>query len=104
MFIAPDKVRSKYRFVNICAQRTRQILDGATQRVDLNVKKPAFVAMQEVLADKVEWTVKEDRRPRSARNRRDPASGGGALSSTPRRAPPSGAPTAPPHHESRRVP
>jgi DNA-directed RNA polymerase omega subunit len=59
MFIAPDKVRSKYRFVNICAQRTRQILDGATQRVDSNVKKPAYVAMQEVLADKVEWTVKE---------------------------------------------
>ncbi len=59
MFIAPEKVRSKYRFVNICAQRTRQILEGAQQRVEVPVKKPAYVAMQEVLADKVEWTVKE---------------------------------------------
>ena len=59
MFIVSDKIGSKYRFVNLCAQRTRQILDGAQQRVELPIKKPAFVAMQEVLADKVEWTVKE---------------------------------------------
>jgi DNA-directed RNA polymerase omega subunit len=63
MFIAPEKIGSKYRFVNLCAQRTRQILDGAVQRVDLGVNKPAFVAMQEVLADKVEWTVKETVEP-----------------------------------------
>ncbi len=59
MFIAPDKIGSKYRFVNLCAQRTRQILDGAEQRLDLPIKKPAYVAMQEVLAGKVEWTIKE---------------------------------------------
>ena len=63
MFIAPERARSKYRFVNICAQRTRQILDGAQQRVELSIKKPAYVAMQEVLADKVEWTVRETQAP-----------------------------------------
>ena len=63
MFIVSDKIGSKYRFVNLCAQRTRQILDGAVPRVESSVNKPAFVAMQEVLSGKVEWTVKETQAP-----------------------------------------
>ena len=63
MFIAPEKIVSKYRFVNLCAQRTRQILDGAVPRIEASVQKPAFVAMQEVLSGKIEWTVKETLAP-----------------------------------------
>lgn len=63
MFTVSDKIGSKYRFVILCAQRTRQILEGAQPRVETAVKKPAFLAMQEVLADKVEWTVKESLPP-----------------------------------------
>ena len=59
MFIVSDKIGSKYRFVNLCAQRTRQILDGAQQRVEVPINKPAYVAMQEVLQGKVEWTHRE---------------------------------------------
>ncbi len=63
MFIVSEKIGSKYRFVNLCAQRTRQILDGAEQRVESGITKPTYVAMQEVLAGKVEWTVKETQAP-----------------------------------------
>ncbi len=63
MFTVNEKIGSKYRFVILCAQRTRQLLDGAQTRVETPCKKPAFVAMQEVLSDRVEWTVKETQPP-----------------------------------------
>jgi DNA-directed RNA polymerase omega subunit len=63
MFIAPDKIGSKYRFVNLCAQRTRQLLEGAQHRVDLAIKKPAYVAMQEILSDKIAWATKATIQP-----------------------------------------
>lgn len=63
MFIVSDKIGSKYRFVNLCAQRTRQILEGAQQRVESPINKPAYVAMQEVLQGKVEWTYRETTPP-----------------------------------------
>jgi DNA-directed RNA polymerase omega subunit len=59
MFIVDEKIGSKYRFVTLCAQRTRQLLDGADPRVETSCKKPAFVAMQEVMSGKVEWTIRE---------------------------------------------
>ncbi len=59
MFIVSEKIGSKYRFVNLCAQRTRQILEGAQQRVEVGINKPAYVAMQEVIQGKVEWTYRE---------------------------------------------
>lgn len=63
MFIVSEKIGSKYRFVNLCAQRTRQILEGAQQRVEVGINKPAYVAMQEVIQGKVEWTCRETAPP-----------------------------------------
>jgi DNA-directed RNA polymerase omega subunit len=63
MFTVSEKIGSKYRFVILCAQRTRQLLEGAEPRLETAIKKPAFLAMQEVLADRVEWTVKETEPP-----------------------------------------
>jgi DNA-directed RNA polymerase omega subunit len=63
MFTVSEKIGSKYRFVILCAQRTRQLLEGAEPRLETSIKKPAFLAMQEVLADRVEWTVKETEPP-----------------------------------------
>jgi DNA-directed RNA polymerase omega subunit len=63
MFTVNDKIGSKYRFVTLCAQRTRQLLNGAQVRVETTCLKPAHVAMKEILADKVEWTVKESQPP-----------------------------------------
>jgi len=63
MFTVSDKIGSKYRFVVLCAQRTRQLLEGAEVRIESGFKKPAFLAIQEVLSDKVEWTVKETQPP-----------------------------------------
>lgn len=59
MFKVDEKIGSKYRFVILCAQRTRQLLEGAEPRVESPFKKPAYVATQEVLQGKVTWTVKE---------------------------------------------
>ena len=63
MFTVNEKIGSKYRFVVLCAQRTKQLLEGAEPRMEVPVKKPAFLAMQEVLAGQVEWTVKETEPP-----------------------------------------
>jgi DNA-directed RNA polymerase omega subunit len=63
MFTVNEKIGSKYRFVTLCAQRTKQLLSGAQARVETACIKPAYVAMQEILADKVEWTVRESQPP-----------------------------------------
>jgi DNA-directed RNA polymerase omega subunit len=63
MFVVDDKVGSKYRFVLLCAQRTKQLLEGAQQRVETTCAKPAYVAMQELMAGKVEWTVQATEPP-----------------------------------------
>ena len=63
MFIVDEKIGSKYRFVVLCAQRTRQLLEGADPRVESTIRKPAFVAMQEVMSGKVDWRVNEPEPP-----------------------------------------
>ncbi len=63
MFQVSEKIGSKYRFVVICGQRARQLMDGAQVRVETSSQKPAYVAMQEVNADKVNWTTKETEPP-----------------------------------------
>ncbi|MEW6757651.1 MAG: DNA-directed RNA polymerase subunit omega [Acidobacteriota bacterium] len=63
MFKVDDKIGSKYRFVILCAQRTRQLLEGAEPRVETVCKKPAHVAMREVQAGQVTWTQSESQVP-----------------------------------------
>ncbi len=63
MFEVDPKIGSKYRFVNICAQRTRQLFQGAEPRVKLSSENVPFLAMREVLAGKVQWRFKGEEEP-----------------------------------------
>ncbi len=63
MFQVSEKIGSKYRFVVLCSQRSRQLMEGAQVRVETSSQKPAHVAMQEVQADKVNWTTLEPEAP-----------------------------------------
>lgn len=65
MFQVDEKVGSKYRFVVLCAQRSRQLMEGGQVRVETASQKPAYIAMQEVLTDKVNWTAREAEAPAS---------------------------------------
>lgn len=63
MFKVSEEIASKYRFVNLCAQRSKQLLDGADPRVEVTVTKPAAIATQEIMAGKVNWTRIETSAP-----------------------------------------
>lgn len=54
-------VDSKYRLIIVAARRSKQLQRGARARVDTDPKrKLTRVAMEEVKAGKVEYTVIED--------------------------------------------
>lgn len=63
MFKVSEDIASKYRFVNLCAQRSRQLLEGAEPRVEATVTKPAAIATQEIMAAKINWTRIETSAP-----------------------------------------
>ena len=50
---------SKYRLIQVAAKRARQLQNGARAQVNVDSSKPTKVAMEEVKAGKVEWTVNE---------------------------------------------
>ena len=60
MFNVDEKVGSKYRYIVLCNQRTKQLLQGAEPRVDTSVKKPAYIAMQEMSDGKIDWKLKTE--------------------------------------------
>ena len=63
MFKVNEKIGSKYRFVILCAQRSKQLLEGADPRVEATCTKPAAIAFQEVISDKVTWNTLETQPP-----------------------------------------
>lgn len=63
MFQVDGKVGSKYRFVVLCAQRSRQLMEGAQVRVETASQKPAYISMQEITQDKVDWSIRETEVP-----------------------------------------
>ena len=50
-----EKTDSKFRFVLLAAHRAEQLIRGARPRVDESSPKIAKVAMEEILADTVNW-------------------------------------------------
>lgn len=58
MFIVDEKTGSKYRYIVLCTQRTKQLLQGADPRVAGPEKNPAYLAMQEMSQGKIEWKFK----------------------------------------------
>jgi DNA-directed RNA polymerase subunit omega len=50
---------SNYRFIQVAAKRARQLQNGARPQVNLETRKETKVAMEEIKAGKVEWTIPE---------------------------------------------
>lgn len=60
--LADKSMDSKYRLIVVAARRSKQLQRGARPRVEMDVTKhkTTRVAMQEVLAGKVNYEVLED--------------------------------------------
>jgi DNA-directed RNA polymerase subunit omega len=58
--VLPKDVDSKFRFIVVAAQRSKQIQAGAKPRVDVRSRKPTRIAMQEVLAKAISWELSDD--------------------------------------------
>lgn len=52
---------SNYRYILVAARRARQLQNGSKPRVETKSRKPCRVAMEELGAGKVEWSVGEGR-------------------------------------------
>lgn len=50
---------SNYRFIQVAAKRARQLQNGARPQVNLESTKATKLAMEEIKAGKVEWTIPE---------------------------------------------
>lgn len=51
----PEKIDSKFRFVLLAAHRAEQMMQGAPPKVQSESHKVTTLAIEEVLADKVDW-------------------------------------------------
>ena len=58
--IMPREVDSKFRFITVASQRSKQLQNGAKPRVEAKSRKPTRIAMQEVLAGVVSWDIKDE--------------------------------------------
>jgi DNA-directed RNA polymerase omega subunit len=56
----PDSFDSKFRFIQVAAERAKQIQNGAPPRLKLKSRKPAYVAIREVEEELVEYEVLEE--------------------------------------------
>lgn len=50
------KEESRYTLVMVAAKRARQIVDGASSKVESRSHKPVTIALDEIAEDKVEFT------------------------------------------------
>jgi DNA-directed RNA polymerase subunit omega len=48
---------SNYRYILVAARRARQLQGGARPRVETKSRKPCRIAMDELQAGKVEWSI-----------------------------------------------
>lgn len=58
--ILPKDIDSKFRFIVVAAQRSKQIQSGAKARVETRSRKPTRIAMEEVLHNAVSWELREE--------------------------------------------
>lgn len=65
MFKPPKEIVSKYKFIILSAQRTKQLMEGAEPRVKVECRNMAYTAMREVLTNKVKWLDKADVKEKS---------------------------------------
>jgi DNA-directed RNA polymerase subunit K/omega len=51
-----DNIPSRFLLSSIAFLRSKQIKNGATARVERNGHKPTYIAILEVLADRISWS------------------------------------------------
>jgi DNA-directed RNA polymerase subunit K/omega len=49
---------SRFHIIVLAFQRAKQLRDGARPRVEVATRRPTRVALAEVMADTISWTVK----------------------------------------------
>jgi len=57
----PKEFDSKFRFIVVAAERAKQLQSGAPSRLDLKGSKPSYVAIREVEASLVPYTILEEK-------------------------------------------
>lgn len=57
----PKEFDSKFRFIVVAAERAKQLQSGAPSRLDLKGCKPSYVAIREVEASLVPYTILEEK-------------------------------------------
>ncbi len=60
MFKVPEKIKSKYMFILIAAERAKRILAGSPPKIETKHTKPTYIAIEELLQDKVEFVLEKD--------------------------------------------
>jgi DNA-directed RNA polymerase subunit omega len=54
---------SNYRYILVAARRARQLQSGARPKVETKSRKPCRIAMDELTAGKLEWSVGQPGQP-----------------------------------------
>ncbi|MEE2840674.1 MAG: DNA-directed RNA polymerase subunit omega [Acidobacteriota bacterium] len=57
----PKEFDSKFRFILVAAERAKQIQNGAPVRLDLDSRKPAFLAIREVEKNLVSYEILDEK-------------------------------------------
>lgn len=56
----PTQFDSKFRFILVAADRAKQLQNGATPKLDVKSRKPAFIAIKETEAGLVNFEILEE--------------------------------------------
>ena len=60
MFKVPEKVKSKYMFILIAAERAKRLLEGAMPKIETKHTKPTYIAIEELLKGKIDFVVEDE--------------------------------------------
>ena len=60
-FKIPNEFDSKFRFILVAAERAKQIQNGAPPRLEIESRKPAYLAIREVEENLVPYDVLEEK-------------------------------------------
>ncbi len=55
-----EKIDGRFRLVNIAAQRAKELALGAEPKIETRAKKVTTIAIQEVVANKIEYLIGEE--------------------------------------------
>lgn len=56
----PDNIDSKFRYILVCAERAKQLQNGARPRMEARSRKSTYLAMQEVTSKLINFEVSKE--------------------------------------------